>query len=135
MQAQSAQVGTLIHNPTINQQIRNRHIVRDQHGIPLSKLPKKTFVPASIVEAKESIRNDNLIMHLTSYNAAHEKNLEDRTDHKRKILHGEFLCSKAFDNSKGLDWSKKTHKARLTGSLVNASQQRKTLMNTGDKFI
>ena len=31
---------TLIHNPTINQQIRNRRIIRDQHGVPVGKLYK-----------------------------------------------------------------------------------------------
>ena len=32
--------GTLIHNPTINQQIRNRHIVRDERGQAISKVYK-----------------------------------------------------------------------------------------------
>ena len=44
---QSMGTGTLIFNPTINQQIRNRHIVRDAFGQPLGKIYKKNFVPAN----------------------------------------------------------------------------------------
>ncbi len=61
--------GTLIHNQTINQQIKSRHIVRNQFGQPLGQAYKKTFVPASKVESKNQIKNDVFTMHETSYNA------------------------------------------------------------------
>ena len=55
--------GTLIHNPTINQQIRNRHIVRDSMGQPLGKVYKNAFKPNNPKEARSNIRNDNFAMH------------------------------------------------------------------------
>ena len=91
--------GTLIHNPTINQQIRNRHIVRNQFGQPVGKEYKQTFVPANRAASKNNIKNDAFTMHETSYNATRERAIEDHIDNKSKILHGEFLCSRAFDNN------------------------------------
>lgn len=52
MQEGGDQPTTLIHNPTINQQIRNRHIVRDHQGMALGKLPKTDFIPCNPGEAK-----------------------------------------------------------------------------------
>ena len=127
--------GTLIHNPTINQQIRNRHIVRNQFGVPLGKMPTKTFVPASKAESKQAIKNDKFTMFETSYNATREKALEEQIEHKRRTIGGQFLCSKAFDNNIGPDWSQKTHKERMKTTLQSTDIKRSTLMTTGDAFI
>ena len=48
----------LIYNPTINQQIRNRKIQRNEKGYPLIKEPIKAFVPVNPAEGKKSIKND-----------------------------------------------------------------------------
>uniref|UniRef100_A0A7S3MMG0 Uncharacterized protein n=1 Tax=Favella ehrenbergii TaxID=182087 RepID=A0A7S3MMG0_9SPIT len=130
-----SQMGTLIHNPTINQQIRNRHIVRNEFGQPVGKMMKKTFMPASKAMSKGDIKNDAFTIHETSYNAERERRIEEHIEHKLNILGGEFRCSKAFDNSMGPDWAQKSHKERATNSVVNNSMKRKTLMNTGDAFI
>ena len=61
--------------------------------------------------------------------------IEQKIEHKGKILHGEFMASATVDNSKGPDWSKKSHKERMTGTLKDAGLKRNTLANTGDKFI
>ena len=45
------------------------------------------------------------------------------------------MCSKAFDNNQGPDWTKKTHSERISGAMKNAGMKRNTLMNTGDNFI
>ena len=45
------------------------------------------------------------------------------------------MCSKAFDNNQGPDWTKKTHSERISGAMKNAGLKRNTLMNTGDNFI
>lgn len=74
-------------------------------------------------------------MHETSYNAVREQNIEDHIACKSKILSGDFRCSKAFDNNAGIDWSKKTHGERQTGTIKNAGMKRNTLMTTGDAFI
>ena len=89
----------MIHNPTINQQIRNRHIIRDQFGQPMGKVYKKNFVPASKPDSKNTIKNDNFTICENPYNLAHKAKIQDHIDTKSKILHGEFLCSKAFDNA------------------------------------
>ena len=101
--------GTLIHNPTINQQIRNRHIVRDERGQAISKVYKQAFVPVSKSLSKQAIKNDAFTMHENSFDLSHKKEIEDRIDSKSRILHGEFRTSAAFDNSMGPDWTKKTH--------------------------
>ena len=54
---------TLIYNPTINQQIRTRAIMKAENGLPMVKMPKKTFVPASKPGAKTKIKNDNFTLY------------------------------------------------------------------------
>ena len=48
----------LIYNPTINQQIRNRKILRNEHGLPTVLEPFKVFAPVNPAESKQTIRND-----------------------------------------------------------------------------
>ena len=81
------------------------------------------------------IKNDAFTLHETSYNAEREKKVEDHIDNKTKILHGEFLCSTAFDNATGPDWTKKTHNERVSGTMKHATLKRNTLQNTADAFI
>ena len=73
---QSMGNGTLIFNPTINQQIRNRHIVRDAFGQPLGKIYKKNFVPANRAQAKTEIKNDNFTMCENEFNITHQAEIE-----------------------------------------------------------
>ena len=73
------------------------------------------------------MRNDAFTMHENDFNLTREKNIEDQINNKAKILNGEFMCSSAFDNNTGPDWSKKTHKDRMTGAMKNASMKRNTL--------
>ena len=87
------------------------------------------------MEAKTEIRNDNFTMCENEFNITHQAEIEDHINKKAKILHGEFMCSKAFDNNQGPDWTKKTHSERMTGAMKNAGMKRNTLMNTGDNFI
>ena len=61
---------TLIYNPTINQQIRNRALVRDKQGVPIIKNYKKAFVQCNPSEAKATIREDGFTMHENEYNLA-----------------------------------------------------------------
>ena len=101
----------------------------------MGKVYKKNFVPASRPEAKNTIKNEAFTMCENDYNLTHKAKIEDHIQNKSKILHGEFLCSKAFDNAHGPDWSKKTHAERMTGAMKNAGLKRNTLQNTGDNFI
>ena len=81
------------------------------------------------------MKNDNLVMHTNEYELARRANIEDHIMHKAKILHGEFLCSKACDNSLGPDWAKKTHAERQNSAVKKAGFKRNTLMTTADRFI
>ena len=46
----------LIHNPTINQQIRNRMLFKNSDGTPFSKIyAKQIFVPPNMHEARRTI--------------------------------------------------------------------------------
>lgn len=109
--------------------------MRDQNGIPLGKVPKRAFKPNNPVEARKDIRNDTLTLFENDFNLTRQKKIKDQIEHKAKILHGDFMCSKAFDNAKGPDWTQKSHQDRLGGVMQDAGFKRNTLMNTGDKFI
>ena len=61
---------TLIHNPTINQQIRNRALVKDKRGVPLVKTYKRAFVQCNPSEARATIKEDGFTMHENEYNLA-----------------------------------------------------------------
>ena len=67
-QSVQSDVGTLLHNPTINQQIRNRMIVKNMDGFPMIKTYKETFKPASLADAKNDVKNDKFTMHENDYN-------------------------------------------------------------------
>lgn len=101
----------------------------------MGKVYKKGFVPASKPESKNMIKNDAFTICENDFNLTHKAEIEDHIDNKSKILHGEFLTSKAFDNAQGKDWNKKTHGERMTGAMKNAGLKRNTLMNTADNFI
>ena len=109
--------------------------MRNEQGLPVVKEYRNTFKPPSKAEAKQDIKTDGLAMHQNNFNLTHEKKLEDQISQKAKILHGEFMCSSAFDNNNGPDWHKKSHKDRVAGIAKNAGMKRNTLMNTGDAFI
>ena len=109
--------------------------MRNQYGQPIGKQFKQTFVPASKAESKQNIKNDAFTIHENHYEAARHKQIEDHVQHKANIIGGEFMCSKAFDNNMGPDWTKKTQKERTVGMMKNAGLKRNTLANTADVFI
>lgn len=78
----------------------------------MGKVYKKGFVPASKPGSKNTIKNDAFTMCENDFNLTHKAKIEEHVDKKSKILAGEFLCSKAFDNAQGPDWNKKTHGER-----------------------
>ena len=93
--------GTLLHNPTINQQIRNRMIVKNMDGFPMIKTYKETFKPANNAEAKQNVKNDAFTMHENDYNLTRQAKIEDYLKTKQNMLHGEFKRANQFDNSLG----------------------------------
>ena len=91
--------------------------MRNELGQPKGKEYKQTFVPASKPESKSMIKNDAFTMMENDYNLTRKAAVEDHIQNKGKFLHGEFVTTAAFDNNAGPDWTKKTHKERLTGTL------------------
>lgn len=63
----------LIFNPTINQQIRNRKINRNDRGLPVIKQPFKSFKPVNPAESKKAIKNDVFTLFDNEYDLAREK--------------------------------------------------------------
>lgn len=104
--------------------------------MPISKVFKTTFKPVNPIEARQSVKNDNFTIFENNFNLEKKQEKEDRKENKAKILGGQFLCSKAFDNSTGPDWTKKTHKERFESVQKNGGIKRgNTLKTTGDAFI
>ena len=125
---------TLIYNPTINQQIRNRALVRDKQGVPIIKNYKKAFVQCNPSEAKATIREDGFTMHENEYNLAWQAKIDDYVNHKKKFVGGEFKKSFNYDNATNVDWNKSTRE-RKTEMMRTDQLKRNTLRSTADSFI
>lgn len=54
----------LFFNPTINQQIRNRRILRDEKGVSIGKAYRgRKFHYANQLDARETIKNEVFTLH------------------------------------------------------------------------
>ena len=125
---------TLIYNPTINQQIRNRALVRDKGGVPVIKNYKRAFVQCNPSEARASIREDGFTMHENEYNLAWQAKIDDYVNHKKQFVGGEFKRSFNYDNATNVDWNKSTRE-RKTEMLRTDQLKRNTLRSTADTFM
>ena len=99
------EVETLIYNPTINQQIRNRRINRNEYGLPINKEFKDNFTPVNPAESKQSIKNDNFTLFDNDYNLTRQHKIEDLVEKKQKMVGPEFKRTYNFDNATGADWT------------------------------
>ena len=86
------------------------------------------------MEARQTVKNDNFTIYENDFNLELKKKIKDKIDHKAKVLGGQFMCSKAFDNASGPDWTKKTQKERMENVQKNVKRGN-TLKTTGDAFI
>lgn len=125
----------LIYNPTINQQIRSRQILRDPNGIPVGRLYKgKKFDVANSSNARMTISNNKFTIFETPFSAQLEKERKASALSKKKRIDGAFLTAKTYDNEKVVDWTK-NHAERTAEWALKRGASKSSLNFCGDKYM